>query len=45
MYIYFILHPKKPNVIFFVEYKYAAYLLNQHRQLTNHENVFGANFC
>ena len=26
----------------FAQYKYAAYLLNQHRQLTNGKNVCGA---
>ena len=29
----------------FTECKYDAYLLNQHRQLTNGRNVCGAIFC
>ena len=32
---------KKPNIFFcFTEYKYVAYLLNQHKQLTNGRNVY-----
>ena len=27
------------------QYKYGAYLLNQHRQLTNDRNICGAIFC
>ena len=38
---------KKAKRIFFcfTECKYDAYLLNQHRQLTNGRNVCGAIFC
>ena len=41
---------KKPNAFFcffvcFTECKYDAYLLNQHRQLTNGRNVCSAIFC
>ena len=36
----------KRNLFFcFTKYKYAAYLLNQQRQLTNGRNVCGAIFC
>ena len=36
---------KKAKCNFFDEYKYGAYLLNQHRQLTNGINVCGDIFC
>ena len=38
---------KKAKRVFFcfTECKHAAYLLNQHRQLTNGKNVCGAIFC
>ena len=37
---------KAKRVFFcFTECKHAAYLLNQHRQLTNGKNVCGATFC
>ena len=38
---------KKRDVIVFclIEYKYATYFLNQHRQLTNGRNVCGTIFC
>ena len=36
---------KSRNFFCFIEYKYAAHLLNQHRQLTNSINDCGALFC
>ena len=35
----------KRNLFCFAECKYAAYFLNQHRQLTNGRNVCGADFA
>ena len=35
----------KRNLFCFAEYKHATYLLNQHRQLTNDRNNYGAIFA